>query len=179
MDAAAETWALIRDSQNSDDFDEFAKAFPGSELAAGARIRAAQLRRTPPVNPLIAERVEPPHRIPLHVTNQLWPVASDLDAVCRKEFGATAVLADWSDVVDAVVSNGMAMVQATLNLAHGAGATLTFNRQRTYAGSRYYFIQRLDGNKPGDYLAHAELGGNVLVVGSWYDPNNRILCKDR
>jgi formylglycine-generating enzyme required for sulfatase activity len=44
-DAAAETWALIKDSQNPDDFEEFAKAYPNSDFAAGARIRAGQLRR--------------------------------------------------------------------------------------------------------------------------------------
>jgi hypothetical protein len=44
-DAAAETWALIKDSQNADDFEEFAKAYPNSDFAAGARIRAGQLRR--------------------------------------------------------------------------------------------------------------------------------------
>jgi len=44
-DAAAETWALIRDSKDPADFEEFAKAYPGSDLAAGARIRAGQLRK--------------------------------------------------------------------------------------------------------------------------------------
>jgi len=45
-DAATETWALIRDSRNAEDFEAFANAYPGSDLAPGARIRASQLRRT-------------------------------------------------------------------------------------------------------------------------------------
>jgi len=45
VDAAAETWALIRDSRNPEDFEDFAKAYPGSDYAPGARVRAAALRR--------------------------------------------------------------------------------------------------------------------------------------
>jgi formylglycine-generating enzyme required for sulfatase activity len=54
-DAAAETWALIRDSRNAEDFEAFANAYPASDLAPGARIRAAQLRRSAPA-------AEPPVR---------------------------------------------------------------------------------------------------------------------
>jgi hypothetical protein len=45
VDAASATWAVIRDSQNADDFEKFANAYPTSNLAPGARIRAEQLRR--------------------------------------------------------------------------------------------------------------------------------------
>jgi len=45
FDGASETWALIKDSTNPEDFESFAQAYPTSGLAAGARIRAAQLRR--------------------------------------------------------------------------------------------------------------------------------------
>jgi TPR repeat protein len=44
-DAAAEAWALLKNSTNPDDFDDFARAFATSDLAATARMRAAQLRR--------------------------------------------------------------------------------------------------------------------------------------
>jgi uncharacterized caspase-like protein len=55
LDAAAETWALIKNSASPEDFESFAQAYPNSELAGGARIRAAQLRRSsagvaPPVD---------------------------------------------------------------------------------------------------------------------------------
>jgi hypothetical protein len=108
----------------------------------------------------------------------MWPVEGDLNAACRSELGATAAVADWNDVTRAVLLNGLPAVLDELKLGRGDGATVTFNGQTTYAGSRHYFIQRLDGNKPGDYLAHAELGGNVLVVGSWHEPTRRIVCKD-
>ena len=66
VDAAVETWAFIKDSQNPEDFEAFVNAFPQSDLARGASIRAAQLRRgtaqlasipLAPVNP-IATSVE-------------------------------------------------------------------------------------------------------------------------
>jgi uncharacterized caspase-like protein len=45
LDAAAETWALIKNSSSPEDFESFAQTYPNSDLAGGARIRAAQLRR--------------------------------------------------------------------------------------------------------------------------------------
>ena len=57
LDVAAEAWALIRNSQNAEDFEDFARSFPGSDLATTARVRAAQLRRA--AAPAIA-RVNPP-----------------------------------------------------------------------------------------------------------------------
>jgi formylglycine-generating enzyme required for sulfatase activity len=56
VDAAAEAWTFTKDSQNPDDFDEFVKAYPNSDLVPAARLRAAQLRRA--VAPVVA-RVEP------------------------------------------------------------------------------------------------------------------------
>jgi uncharacterized caspase-like protein len=60
LDAAAETWALIRNSSSPEDFESFAQAYPNSDLAGGARIRAAQLRRSSVV---AAPSVEA-HRLP-------------------------------------------------------------------------------------------------------------------
>jgi formylglycine-generating enzyme required for sulfatase activity len=59
IDAATETWALIKDSQNPEDFEEFAKSYPGSDLALGARIRAAQLRRAAAPSLELARLPEP------------------------------------------------------------------------------------------------------------------------
>ncbi len=59
VDAAAEAWAFTKDSQNPDDFDEFVKAYPNSDLVPAARLRAAQLRRA--AAPVVA-RVEPPRQ---------------------------------------------------------------------------------------------------------------------
>ncbi len=45
LDAAAEAWALIRSSENAEDFDRFARDFAGHEMAKVAVLRAGQLRR--------------------------------------------------------------------------------------------------------------------------------------
>jgi formylglycine-generating enzyme required for sulfatase activity len=45
LDAAAEAWALLRDSKTPEDFEDFAGSFPNSDLATAARLRAGQLRR--------------------------------------------------------------------------------------------------------------------------------------
>jgi formylglycine-generating enzyme required for sulfatase activity len=51
LDAAAEAWALLRDSKTPEDFDDFARSFPNSDLATAARLRAAQLRRAAATGP--------------------------------------------------------------------------------------------------------------------------------
>jgi formylglycine-generating enzyme required for sulfatase activity len=47
INAADEAWNLIRNSPRAEDFERFAAAFPDSELAAAARLRASQLRNAP------------------------------------------------------------------------------------------------------------------------------------
>lgn len=53
-------WNLIKESKHAEDFEQYASAFPNSELAVAARLRAAQLKRdttpeplpsAPPTNP--------------------------------------------------------------------------------------------------------------------------------
>jgi formylglycine-generating enzyme required for sulfatase activity len=44
---AAQTWAAIKDSKNARDFDNFVEAFPQSEMAPTAILRASELRRNP------------------------------------------------------------------------------------------------------------------------------------
>jgi formylglycine-generating enzyme required for sulfatase activity len=57
LDAAAETWALIKDSRNPEDFEALANAYTNSDLAPGAPIRAAQLRRAATAAPIPAPPV--------------------------------------------------------------------------------------------------------------------------
>ena len=58
FDAAAEAWALVRDSKIPEDFDDFARTFPASDLASTARLRAGQLRRA---STIAAAVVDPVH----------------------------------------------------------------------------------------------------------------------
>jgi formylglycine-generating enzyme required for sulfatase activity len=60
-DAATEAWALVKDSKSPEDFEDFAKSFPTSDLAATARFRAAQLRRAA-ATPVTVARVDPPRQ---------------------------------------------------------------------------------------------------------------------
>jgi hypothetical protein len=46
VDASQEAWDLVKNSNNPEDLDDFAKQFPSSDRVPVARLRAAQLRRT-------------------------------------------------------------------------------------------------------------------------------------
>lgn len=83
VDAAAETWALIKDSQNADDFDSFIQAFPQSDLARGAAVRAAQLRRGNAV--VVRTNVASVPPLSTHATASA-PPADDRLAVATKWF---------------------------------------------------------------------------------------------
>ncbi len=63
LDPAAEAWGLIRNSNRAEDFDDFAAAFPNSDLVTVAKLRATQLRRrVAPAKVEAAARAEPASR---------------------------------------------------------------------------------------------------------------------
>jgi tetratricopeptide (TPR) repeat protein len=49
IDPAEEAWTGIKNSSKPEDFDDFMRAFPSSDLTTAARMRAAQLRNAPPM----------------------------------------------------------------------------------------------------------------------------------
>ena len=93
------------------------------------------------------------------------PVApAAADAAIRREFGADWVVADWNDVKELWSQH-----QEELKTFFRFHTRLKVDGAEQWGSSgRLYFIQDNDGSKPGYFLAHDELGGHELSLGSWF-----------
>ena len=89
---------------------------------------------------------------------------SETKAAIREEFGEDWVIADWSDVKDLWPLHQEEMKTFFENSVR---VRVDGNEQWGTTG-RWYFIQDNDGSKPGYFLAHDELGGHELSLGSWF-----------
>lgn len=113
----------------------------------------------------LAENVPQPR---FESTHGSYPEKEDLVAAVQREFGPTADLADWQDLVRWHADDTAGFCDS-LGLGAGEGALFVqWDGQRFSDPPRHYFINRFDGKKPDYYKAHAELGGMTLALGSWY-----------
>ncbi|MCG5499156.1 DUF1566 domain-containing protein, partial [Ectothiorhodospira variabilis] len=97
---------------------------------------------------------------------------------CVAEFGQDARVADWYEVV-AYYEDGNSMTEffqdARLNSEYGRSLAVLRDGEQYFSSSRTYFISRHDGDVPGTYLVHDEIGGNLISLGSWHN-DRRVLC---
>lgn len=122
----------------------------------------------------LAANVPPPRFEP---TQGSYPEKEDLVAAVRREFGLTATLADWQDLVR-WHADDTADFCNRLGLGVGEGSLyVQRDGQRFFDPPRHYFINRFDGKKPDYYKVHAELGGMTLALGSWYGNSMHVLAR--
>ena len=96
------------------------------------------------------------------------PVLPDqAEAAVQSEFGGDWRRADWNDVVGAWNS----FYEEELKLLfENTQIQVTFNGNAQWGTTgRWYFIEDHNGSRPGFFLAHEELGGNELSLGSWFN----------
>jgi hypothetical protein len=99
----------------------------------------------------------------------------DLGAAAIREFGPDARLADWEELRRHRADDIPALAdELGLTLA-GTDVLVQRAGQRYVDKERHYFITRFDGKKPDYYLAHDELGGMTLALGSWHSIKLRAL----
>ena len=108
-------------------------------------------------------------------------------AECRSQVGGDFRLADWNDIV-AYYDGGGSLTAFATGLKMGVGGrdllpgeiTSGFRVSRDgrpiFSGRRHYFVERFDHNKPGHFLAHANLDNHFLSLGSWYGTGGYALC---
>ena len=89
---------------------------------------------------------------------------SEAAASIRQEFGEDWVVADWNDL-----KSLWSLHQEELKEFFPFGARVNVDGNAQWGSSgRWYFVEDHDGSKPGNFLAHDELGGNELSLGSWF-----------
>ena len=87
-------------------------------------------------------------------------------AAVQNEFGNEWRIADWNDLKEAWSAherNIKSVFEGT-----EAGATIVTRNGEVQWGDRTYFVEDHNGSRPGYFLAHDELGGHEISLGSWY-----------
>ncbi len=115
------------------------------------------------------------------ITTESYPETADWDQVVRDNFGSGYRVADWNDLVEYHNSGGdiLALFSSLGLREHGSSAFVTSAGRRMASGRRHYFASRHEGKRPGHYLAHQEIGGHQLSLGSWFDTRKPILVVPR
>lgn len=94
--------------------------------------------------------------------------ADEPEAALRAEFGEGVRLADWSDIKRWHANDALGWVQDLQVPEGGLMGWVQRDGTRKFDETRHYFVHRFDGRKPEYYMAHDELGGFTLALGSWY-----------
>lgn len=112
------------------------------------------------------------------LTSGKYKETDNLNQKVRDEFGSSALVADWNDLKTHFSNNIVQFLNGIGILAgNHEGIMLKRNGQFIYSGNRQYFINRYDGNVPAGYLVHDHIANKTLLLGSWYNLNNKILVK--
>lgn len=116
-----------------------------------------------------------------HVVYHNLPETADLGRKVKAVSGMR--LADWNDIVAYYNGGGsMADFMNNLGIQGGQNYHVTWNGAEIWNGGladgrkRRYFFARHDHNKPGHFLAHADIDNHLLTLGSWYSTGGLALC---
>ena len=105
------------------------------------------------------------------VTSQKYLCNIDLEAAVQAEFGSGWTIADWEHVK--LLSSGE---YGNIDMNKGDEFLILNDGQKYYSGARHYFIAKHEGQVPGGFLVHDQIGNNYFSLGSWDDITMNILC---
>ena len=104
----------------------------------------------------------------------------DHSAECKKEFGPTATVADWTydlkrlqadKKLDALIKSFY--VKPTFNEKYYF--VTNENEKSSKGGKRVYFFEDHKGAAPENWVVHDQLG--PLTLGSWFGIRGQVMCK--
>ena len=110
-------------------------------------------------------------------TESSYAYNADPQSACRSEFGSEFRVADWNDV-RSYYESGSSMQQFFVDTGltpSDRSAGVTRNGSQFFSSNRAYFISRHDGQLPANYLAHDQIGGHLISLGSW-NSDRKVLC---
>ena len=121
--------------------------------------------------------IGPPTVCNFLLTTAAYADTADFNAACRAEFGATAHLADWTELEAYFVGGGnMSALMADAFPANGSVARVMNAGATMWSSTRYYFVQRHDHVVPPSFAVHDNIDTNLLDLGSWYGYSWQVLC---
>ena len=115
---------------------------------------------------------------PYAITVNYYWETDDLNAAVKSEFGPNATLADW-DEIKAAYSGRIIEFMEAIDFGLEDGDILLQRGGDEFYGStsRHYFMTRYDGDVPSWYAVHDNIDDYTLVLGSYYDVQDRVLAK--
>lgn len=113
-------------------------------------------------------------------------IAHDLDekgnlkAACKEKLGVGVRLADWNDLVayheaGGSLSDLIANLKIPIEAPNGPQYRISMNGKLLWRG-RHYFVARHDHTKREGFLAHDNIDGYHLTLGSWFGKGGFVLC---
>ena len=113
-------------------------------------------------------------------------IAHDLDekgnlkAVCPEKLGVGVRLADWNDLVAYHEAGGslselIANLKIPIEAPNSPQYRISMNGKLLWRG-RHYFVARHDHTKREGFLAHDNIDGYHLTLGSWFGKGGFVLC---
>lgn len=125
---------------------------------------------------------------PFAITTKTYATSSNWDHIVDTVVGVGYRVADWNDLFNYHQSGkSLAVILDSLELDFGSTGFVTRNGNKQYSSTRYYYISRHNGATPGHFLVHAQIGGNLIDLGSWsgsrpilaFNPNYGTSTSDR
>lgn len=110
------------------------------------------------------------------MTENSYSGSDDWNAAVKAEYGQDAEVADWSDIVAEFGGSSQEARDFCDSVLLGSSGSVTRNGSKKW-GWRYYFASAHYGNKPGNYLAHLQIQGYMISLGSW-SGSRRIVAKN-
>ena len=113
-------------------------------------------------------------------------VAHDLDekgnlkAACKEKLGVGVRLADWNDLIAYHEAGGslselIANLKIPIEAPNSPQYRISMNGELLWRG-RHYFVARHDHTKREGFLAHDNIDGYHLTLGSWFGKGGFVLC---
>ncbi len=122
---------------------------------------------------LLARGPVPPRIV---ATRGLYGDTEDLAAAVRTEFGPEARVLDWTELKRWHRDDARGWAEEVRLGQTEQSAWVWRDGQPRFDGKRTYFVTCFRGKKPEYFLAHDELGGMELVLGSWYGNTIPVLA---
>lgn len=104
----------------------------------------------------------------------------NLKAACKEKLGVGVRLADWNDLVAYHEAGGslselIASLKMPIEAPNSPQYRISMNGKLLWRG-RHYFVARHDHTKREGFLAHDNIDGYHLTLGSWFGKGGFVLC---
>jgi hypothetical protein len=111
------------------------------------------------------------------LTEEEYRGLDDYPVQIKEAYGDLAEVADWSVIKQEFGHDiGKFLDAVGMRVTVDGGALVSRDGDTTYSSSRAYYLTRHGGSKPSHYLAHDQIGGHEVSLGSW-DTSQRVLVR--